>query len=64
MGEVAVDYGWHELVLTPRGGGEPITTRTSYIDVWKKDGAGNWKLSMFMDNADVPDAADDAVQVR
>jgi ketosteroid isomerase-like protein len=55
MGEMAVDYGWHELTLAPKEGGEPIRTRTRYVDLWKKDAAGNWKLWMFIDNADVPD---------
>ena len=55
VGEVALDYGWHELVLTPKSGGEPIRTRTRYVDVWKKNKAGDWKLAIFIDNADVPD---------
>jgi ketosteroid isomerase-like protein len=58
LGEVAVDYGWHELALMPKSGGEPIRTRTRYIDLWKKDKEGNWKLAMFMDNPDVPDQLD------
>jgi ketosteroid isomerase-like protein len=56
-GEMAVDYGWHELVLTPKSGGEPIRTRTRYVDVWRKNQAGDWKLALFMDNSDVPDQA-------
>ena len=55
MGETAVDYGWHELTLTPRAGGEPVCVRTRYLDLWKKDKTGQWKLAIFMDNADVPD---------
>jgi ketosteroid isomerase-like protein len=55
FGDAAVDYGWHELTLTPKCGGEPKMTRTRYVDIWKKDGAGKWKLSMFIDNVDVPD---------
>jgi ketosteroid isomerase-like protein len=58
MGEVAVEYGWHELALTPKCGGKPIRTRTRYFDFWKKDEVGNWKLAMLMDNADVPDQMD------
>ena len=57
MGEMAVDYGWHELLLTPKSGGEPIRTRTRYVDVWRKNQAGDWKLALFIDNADVPDQA-------
>ena len=61
MGEVAVDYGWHELVLTPKSGGEPIRIRTRYLDVWKKSKTGDWKLTIFIDNADVPDQASAAM---
>ena len=32
--------------------------RTRYIDFWQKDKAGNWKLAMLIDNADVPDQLD------
>ena len=55
MGETAVEYGWHELTLTPKAGGEPLYLRTRYLDLWKKDKTGQWKLAIFMDNADVPD---------
>ena len=58
LGEVALDYGWHELTLMPKSGGEPIRTRTRYMDLWKKDKEGNWKLAMFMDNPEVPDQLD------
>lgn len=58
MGDVAVDYGWHELTLTPSSGGDPVRTRTRYFDLWKKNSEGDWKLAMFIDNADVPDKVD------
>jgi ketosteroid isomerase-like protein len=60
MGETAVEYGWHELTLTPKAGGEPVYLRTRYLDLWKKDKSGQWKLAIFMDNADVPDTANTA----
>ena len=40
MGDTAVDYGWHELTLTPNSGAGPITTRTRYIDIWRRDKGG------------------------
>jgi ketosteroid isomerase-like protein len=55
LGDAALEYGWHELTLTPKDGGDPLYTRTRYLDVWRKHKAGGWKLVMFMDNADVPD---------
>ena len=55
LDNVALEYGWHELTLTPKHGGDPVYTRTRYLDVWKRSKAGEWKLAMYMDNADVPD---------
>ncbi len=55
MGETAVEYGWHELTLTPKAGDDSVYVRTRYLDLWKKDKTGQWKLAIFMDNADVPD---------
>ncbi len=55
MGETAIDYGWHELTLTPKHGGDATMAKTRYLDIWRKDKSGNWKLLMYMDNADIPD---------
>ena len=46
--------------LAPKAGGGPVYIRTRYLDLWKKDEAGQWKLAVFMDNADVPDTVDAA----
>jgi len=54
LGDVALEYGWHELTLIPKRGGDQVYRRTRYLDVWRKNKAGEWKLLMFMDNADVP----------
>lgn len=55
QGNVAYDYGWHDLTLTPKQGGEPIRRRDRYVDIWRKDKEGSWKLWMYMDNQDVAD---------
>lgn len=55
QGDVASDYGWHDLTLTPKGGGEPIHRRDRYIDIWRRNKEGKWKLWMYMDNRDVAD---------
>jgi ketosteroid isomerase-like protein len=54
-GDVAYDYGWHELTLTPKNGGQPIYRRERYVDIWRKNQEGTWKLWMYMDNQDVAD---------
>ena len=55
QGNVAYDYGWHDLTLTPKQGGEPIRRRDRYVDIWRKDKESNWKLWMYMDNQDIAD---------
>jgi ketosteroid isomerase-like protein len=54
-GDVAYDYGWHDLTLTPKYGGQPIHRRERYVDIWRKSKEGTWKLWMYMDNQDVAD---------
>ena len=58
LGNSAVDYGWHELTLKPRNGGEPVYHRTRYLELWSKQPNGDWRISKFMDNTDVPDTVD------
>jgi ketosteroid isomerase-like protein len=55
QGDVAYDYGWHDLTLTPKDGGEPIHRRDRYVDIWRRNKRGNWKLWMYMDNHDIAD---------
>jgi ketosteroid isomerase-like protein len=56
QGNVAHDYGWHEYTLTPRDDGEPIRRRDRYLDIWRRNEQGKWKLWMYIDNQDVADA--------
>lgn len=58
FGDNAFDYGWHELTLTPRKGGEPLYRRTRYFEVWTRQTNGDWRISKFIDNNDVPDTVD------
>ena len=58
FGNNAFDYGWHELMLKPRKGGEPVYRRTRYFELWSKQKNGDWRISKFMDNQDVPDTVD------
>jgi ketosteroid isomerase-like protein len=53
LGHVAYDYGWHEFTLRPKNGGEPVLKRQRYFELWNKDAAGNWKISLHINNADV-----------
>ena len=59
-GDVAHDYGWHEFTFTPKNGAAEFV-RERYVDIWKKDAAGEWKLWMYMNNRDVPNTMTAAV---
>lgn len=54
QGSWAFDWGWHKLTLTPRAGRRSITKRTRYLEIWQKQDDGNWKIAIFLDNADLP----------
>jgi len=58
FGNNAFDFGWHELTLKPKNGGESVYRRTRYCELWSKQANGDWKISKFMDNEDVPDTVD------
>ena len=49
----AFDCGWHSLMLAPRDGGTPITTRQRYFETWQKNSNGEWKIDFYIDNVDV-----------
>ena len=55
QGDVAYDYGWHEFTLTPKEGGPPVQRRERYLDIWRRNKKGKWKLWMYMDNRDIAD---------
>ena len=57
-GDLAYDYGWHEITLTPRSGGEPILVRKRYLELWRKQKSGEWRIIRYIDNNDLPDVVD------
>jgi len=58
FGNNGFDYGWHELTLKPKDGGEAVYRRTRYCELWSKQPDGGWRISRFMDNQDVADTVD------
>ena len=55
QGDIAYDYGWHDLTLTPKAHGQPTRRRDRFVDIWRRNKEGEWKLWMYMDNRDVAD---------
>jgi ketosteroid isomerase-like protein len=54
-GNLALGHGWHEFLLTPKLGGEPIRKRQRYFEQWSKGVDGSWKIAMLFTNSDVKD---------
>jgi ketosteroid isomerase-like protein len=54
LGATAYDYGWHEMTLMPKDGGNPVRTRQRYFELWKKDVEGRWRIALYIDNMDLP----------
>jgi ketosteroid isomerase-like protein len=55
MDAVAFDRGWQEFILMPKAGGETIRKRYRYFSTWKKVPNGDWKVSLHVNNTDVPE---------
>jgi len=51
---IAYDYGWHIWKKTRGADTKPIIVRERYVDIWRKNEDGQWKLWMYMNNAEVP----------
>ena len=55
MDAVAFDRGWHEFILAPKAGGETIRKRYRFFNTWKKVPNGDWKITLHVNNTDVPE---------
>jgi len=55
MDAVAFDRGWQEFILVPKVGGEMIRKRYRYFNTWKKVPNGDWKITLHVNNTDVPE---------
>jgi len=64
QGDVAYDYGWHDFTLMPKHGGEATHRRDRYVDIWRKNKEGKWKLWMYIDNQDIADALPESELTR
>jgi ketosteroid isomerase-like protein len=55
MDAVAFDRGWQEFILVPKVGGEMIRKRYRYFNTWNKVPNGDWKITLHVNNTDVPE---------
>jgi ketosteroid isomerase-like protein len=52
LGDTAIEYGWHEFTVAPKAGGQPRTFRERYVEMWSKQADGQWKIVLYINNAD------------
>ena len=55
LGDTAYDYGWHEFILNPKDGSETVRKRQRYFELWNRTSGGDWKISLHINNGDVPE---------
>jgi ketosteroid isomerase-like protein len=53
-GDIAYVYGNYSLMVTPPGEEQPISDFGKYIEIWKRQRDGSWKLALDIFNSDVP----------
>ena len=53
QGDTARNYGWHEWILTPKAAGPVVRKRDRYFELWTREQDGSWRISFFLNNADV-----------
>jgi ketosteroid isomerase-like protein len=53
VGDLGYDYGWHVWKLTSKNGGGVANRKDRYVDIWRRNERGEWKLWMYMDNRDL-----------
>lgn len=54
--DFAFEWGWEGFTYTPKAGGEPVTQRFRYFQTWKKGPDNRWRVTMFINNKDLPPA--------
>jgi ketosteroid isomerase-like protein len=52
-GNIAYVYGTYSMVLTPPGG-KPESDKGKYVEVWKRQADGSWKVAIDTFNSDLP----------
>lgn len=51
-GDRAFGTGWYKQTLTPKDGSEPVNDAGKFIDVFRKDAGGEWRLARLAFSSD------------
>jgi ketosteroid isomerase-like protein len=53
-GDLAYVRGILDLTLVPRNGSTPQHVRRRFLEIWRKEEDGRWRVARTMDNRDTP----------
>lgn len=53
-GDIAYVYGTYTMVMTASEGEEPATDRGKYIEIWRRQEDGSWRVALDVFNSDMP----------
>jgi ketosteroid isomerase-like protein len=54
MGDFAYQRGDFLVTREPRNGGKPSYIRQRYLEIWRREANGDWKICVDMDNSTLP----------
>lgn len=52
--DLAYVHGAYQMTVTPPGDAEPVGDRGKYVEVWRKQRDGSWKVVLDIFNSDLP----------
>ena len=52
--DLAYVHGAYQMSLTPPGAAEPVGDKGKYVEIWKKQRDGSWKVILDVYNSDLP----------
>jgi ketosteroid isomerase-like protein len=52
--DLAYVHGAYQLTVTPPGAAEPVGDTGKYVEVWRKQRDGTWKVVLDISNSDLP----------
>jgi ketosteroid isomerase-like protein len=53
-GDIAYVYGTYAMVMTVPEGEQPVNDRGKYIEIWRRQADGSWKVALDVFNSDMP----------
>ena len=53
-GDLAYVYGTYTMVMATAEGEDPVEDRGKYIEIWRRQADGSWRIALDIFNSDLP----------